>query len=210
MKIIGQVLLWVGFLSGSLATVINAPRDGVEYVKGMTADDAPGFQWVDHSGVELPEEGWNLIPWTWYLLSIGVCVAGIVCLKMGKVSAGQKSERTGANLADIKSSLARAIENTVQLSKETEELAPSQIAQRIDLVLADDLREFAEGRNSITSEFGLDVFADVMTQFASGERSINRAWSAAADGYLDESKTCIDRAIEMFREAQAVLDSAGQ
>ena len=86
MKIAGQVLLRIGFLSGSLATVTNAPADGVKYVKGLTAEDVEGFELADVSGVEVPEEGWNLIPWTWYLASIGVCVVGIVLVRMGKSS----------------------------------------------------------------------------------------------------------------------------
>jgi hypothetical protein len=208
MKIMGQIMLWIGFLSGSLATVFHAPSDGVEYVTKLTPEAVEGFDLPDLSAVEIPNEGWNLIPWTWYLASIGVCVAGIVFLRVGKASEGQKSEKTGANLAEIKTSLDRLIENTIHLSKETDQLAPSQIARKIDETLADDLRIFADGRDSITSEFGLNVFADVMTQFAAGERSINRAWSAAADGYVDESATCVDRAIEMFREAKVLLDSA--
>ena len=208
MKIIGQILLWIGFLSGSLATVFNAPADGVKYVKGVAAEDVEGFEVADLSAVEIPEEGWNLIPWTWYLGSISVCIVGIGFLKAGKSTEGRKSEMTVANLEEIKISLDRLINNSIQLAGATESLAPSQIAAQIDDELAEVMRIFTKGRNSITSEFGLDVFADVMTQFASGERSMNRAWSASADGYIDEAASCIDRAIEMFREAQVQLNSA--
>ena len=34
--------------------------------------------------------------------------------------------------------------------------------------------------------FGMTAYAEVMSRFAAGERLLNRAWSASADGYLDE------------------------
>lgn len=210
MKAIGQFLLWGGFISGSLATVFNSSKKGVEYVTGLTPQYATehGFELSDLSAVVIPEEGWHLIPWTWYLASVAVCVAGIVLLRMGKSTDGQKSEKTEANLMEIQDSLGRLIENAAQLRKETETLAPSQIIKRIDDEMADDFRLFEDGRNSITAEYGLDVFADVMTQFAAGERAINRAWSASADGYVDEAATCIERGQQMLEEAKSLLLAA--
>ena len=37
-KILGQVLLWVGFVSGSLATVWQSPQKGVGYVKDFSRE----------------------------------------------------------------------------------------------------------------------------------------------------------------------------
>ena len=34
--------------------------------------------------------------------------------------------------------------------------------------------------------FGMQNYADVMSNFAAGERYINRVWSASTDGYVDE------------------------
>jgi hypothetical protein len=210
MKVIGQVMLWGGFLSGSLATVYYSSKKGVEYVKELTPEYATehGFELPDLSAVVIPEEGWHLIPWAWYLASVGVCVAGIVMLRIGKSTDGQKSEKTEANLLEMQNSLGRLIDNAAQLRTQTETLAPSQITKRIDDVMADDFRMFADGRNSITAEYGLDVFADVMTQFAAGERAINRAWSASADGYVDEAATCIERGQQMLQEAKTLLMAA--
>ena len=210
MKLFGQVFLWAGFLSGALATVYYAPRKGVEYVKGLTPEFAMehGFDLPDLSGVAVPEEGWELIPWTWYLISVATSVGGIVMLRIGKKSDGQKSEKTEANLVEMENNLSRLIENVKQLRSETESLPPSQIAKRIDDVMADDFRRFADGRDSITAEYGLDVFADVMTQFAAGERAINRAWSASADGYIDEAENCIERGQQMLQAARNLLLTA--
>ena len=205
MKLIGQVLLWLGFLSGSLATVFCAPSAGVDYVKGLSQNviDEGGmrFELADLSEIETPNDGWGLINWPWYLVSVGVSVAGVVLLYRAKSSEGQQSEKTKSNLQEIKSSLDSLIQNVSSLRGSLDEMAPSKITKYIDDVLADDFRVFAEGRDSITAEHDLATFAEVMTQFAAGERSVNRAWSAAADGYVDEVATCIERAESMLMAA---------
>lgn len=67
------------------------------------------------------------------------------------------------------------------------------------------LAEFAEGRNVIAHRFGTPAYAEVMTEFASGERYLNRAWSAAADGYVDEVERSITAAQSFFRAARERL-----
>ena len=47
-----------------------------------------------------------------------------------------------------------------------------------------------------------------MSDFAAGERYLNRVWSASADGYADEAMDYIDRARQQFEEARAKLAQA--
>jgi hypothetical protein len=47
-----------------------------------------------------------------------------------------------------------------------------------------------------------------MDRFASAERAMNRAWSAAADGITEEAELCLARAIETVPEAQKRLKGA--
>ena len=212
MKTMGHVLLWVGFLSGSLATVFYAPAEGVDFMKAMTPEDAlkAAFELPDMQAVVSPEEGWHLIPWVWYGVSVVICVAGIVMLKQTGSPEQQREQGSNLSLADLSERLTRLIDNLEVLIKSVDELPPSQITARIDEQLADDFREFADGRNLITTEYGLNVFADVMTQFASGERSVNRAWSAAADGYVDESETCLKRGKDLLQESHRLLNQAAE
>lgn len=212
MKLLGQLLLWIGFLSGSLATVYNAPAKGVEFVKGLTPEskEVAGFDLPDLSAIDVPEDGWSLIPWLWYGISAVACLAGAVILLSGKLAKGEKNQASAASLTEITKCLNRLIANVGHLAKEIDDLPPSKIVHRVDHVLADDLRDFAEGRESITVEYGLNVFADVMSQFAAGERAVNRAWSASADGYVDEAATCIRRAEAMFEGAKQLLDDAAK
>lgn len=214
MKLIGQILLWIGFLSGSLATVFCTPSAGVNYVKGLSPEVVQEkemrFELRDLSEVSVPEDGWGLISWPWYLGSVAVAIAGVVMLYRAKSTEGQQSELTKSNLQEIKSSLDKLITNLGSLRGSLDTMPPSQITKYIDDVLADDFRIFADGRDSITAEHDLSTFAEVMTQFAAGERSVNRAWSAAADGYVDEVATCLERAEAMLETAKLELHNASE
>jgi hypothetical protein len=78
----------------------------------------------------------------------------------------------------------------------------------IDDRLALDLATFVNARETMIHIHGLQAYADVMTQFAAAERSINRAWSASADGYIDEVWICLDRAKTLMTNAQQTLKGA--
>ena len=79
----------------------------------------------------------------------------------------------------------------------------------IDDRLREDLRRFAEARESIVHLVGLQAYANIMSEFAAGERYVNRVWSASADGYTDEAARYLERAAAQFRQAQAELAAAG-
>lgn len=209
MKTLGQILLWAGFLSGSLATVFNLQQEGVEYVKGLEQTEELGFELKDVSEVPLVEDGWNLIPWVWYGISAGVCLLGVVLIRLAKSGAASNDEEKNlADLGSIKQNLSNLISNGTRLQSQIGKLAPSKITQFIDDDLAVDFRDFAEGRECMVANFGLNTYADVMTNFAAGERAMNRAWSAAADGYVDEATTCVERSIMLLQEAASELDQA--
>ena len=207
MRILGHILLWAGFLAGSFLTVFNSTSEGVEYVKGLKQDDVT-FQLQDLSDIELPKNGWHLIPWPLYATAALVCCAGVILLHLTNLKSTEKSETSAANLAEIKISLARAIKKVKELAAQSTKVAPSIIVTRIDDEIADDLRIFADGRDCMTTEYGLTIFANVMSPFAAGERAINRAWSAAADGYIDEAADCLNRGHQLLVDAQNELELA--
>lgn len=260
MRLLGHILLWAGFLVGSLMTVFLSTKEGVEYTQSLHPDivrlekeiatneeilaqpdlaesspekyekakaalassqkdfdslknvqtvvAAKGVKLQDLSKVTVPENGWHLIPWLWYGLSAAVCFAGVVLLHSSRRTATQKTDKSAASLNEITEALDRAIGQVAKLAKVSSTSAPSKIVAGIDDEIADDLRVFADGRDSMTTEHGLTVFADVMTPFAAGERAINRAWSAAADGYIDEATDCLNRGHEMLLSAREELAKA--
>jgi hypothetical protein len=264
-SLIGQILLWCGFLSGALATVfatgnygrlgitVSDAADPARVIVDAAAEGGSGFEAGIRTDDELlsfngeaidsaaafskrlggfesdqPAEivirrgdeerqlnvsvpsSWTTVNWIWYLVSALVCVSGVVFLRSGKRSRKHIDARSEAGLKQIKAHLADAVHHTEVLNDGIGDYKPRQILNYIEDQLLDDLRGFADGRDTITHEYGLEIFAEVMTQFASGERAINRAWSAAADGYVEEAARCVDHGLAMLKSAQKILLAASQ
>ena len=122
------------------------------------ADPIRGFDFPDGlTEFEVPEESWKLIPWNWYLGAVFVSIIGVAMMWKARFSEGQKSEQSEASLSEIKTSLSQLISDVAELGKDAKKIAPSKIVERIDEVLAEDLRTFAEGRDSITAELSHHV-----------------------------------------------------
>jgi len=81
----------------------------------------------------------------------------------------------------------------------------ADLREKIDLKLRTDLRRFADARESMVHLFGLQTYADIMSNFAAGERYINRVWSSSADGYDKEATAYLKKAASQFSEAQEQL-----
>jgi hypothetical protein len=68
---------------------------------------------------------------------------------------------------------------------------------------------FVASRELLVARMGLGGYASLMDRFAGAERQLHRAWSAAADGVLEETHVCLERARVVLEEARAALGSAG-
>ncbi len=176
--ILGQLLLWGGFLSGALAAVFRIKS--------------------------IPNE-WDTIPWHWFLWSLAAGIVGIVLFRTSRRGNASDEDIADADFALLAPALERLRQTIAQLLAELPQLAPSEIVKRIDDQCAEDFAEFVESRESIIRQQGLPAYANVMTEFAAAERAVNRAWSAAADGYLDEVATCLERARRLIVDAQEQL-----
>ncbi|MEM7317340.1 MAG: hypothetical protein AAF497_29800, partial [Planctomycetota bacterium] len=86
--------------------------------------------------------------------------------------------------------------------------APNELLNVIDGQCSDRFSEFVEARQALVKRFSLRVYAEVMTEFASAERYVNRCWSAAADGYVDEVAASLTRASRHLAQARELLQAA--
>jgi hypothetical protein len=77
-----------------------------------------------------------------------------------------------------------------------------RIVERAERITAEHVPPFIEARPQLVSRLGLAGYAQLMDRFAAGERQLNRAWSAAADGYEEEAVACLDNAAVLFEEAE--------
>jgi hypothetical protein len=150
---------------------------------------------------------WSTIPWLWFGISAAVSFAGVVLLRM-KIGPDEKhEEKTAESLTALNDSIARLANSAALIAKKQDKLAPTEMVHEIDEYCADDFALFVEKRKSMISAYGLKDYANVMTQFSAGERAMNRAWSAAADGYVDEVRDCLERSHRHLKETHDLLSN---
>jgi len=146
-----------------------------------------------------------------WLLFVPAAIAGMLGVFMIKrQSSGEATSEhvLSANRAELNDSLGNIVTNLERMSEEGDSIATADLREQIDGRLRDDLRRFADARESLIHLFGLQTYANVMSDFAAGERYVNRVWSASADGYDGEARSYLGRAAVQFRAAQQQLDSA--
>ncbi len=76
----------------------------------------------------------------------------------------------------------------------------------LGIVVEDQLPAFPAGRDRMVARFGLGGYAALMDRFAAAERQLHRAWSATADGYLEEAAECVERGASLLVESQEELE----
>ncbi|TWU37602.1 hypothetical protein Q31b_43900 [Novipirellula aureliae] len=182
MRILGHTLLWAGFLAGAFVSLRHLESAG---------------------------EGWATIRWDLYAVTIVVGIIGVVLLRIDNQKVEADDTKTDGQVSILRSRLARLIEVVDQLCR-SDSLHPTQVRDSIDADCTGPLAEFAEARNALTRRYGLTVYADIMTEFASAERYINRSWSAAADGYVDEVAASLLRAKGHLAKAKILIDNADE
>ena len=146
----------------------------------------------------------------WMLFGISV-VAAIVGMRLVK-QADSAHAQSDEVLENNRNELHQSLDNVVRDLQEMTISAPAGEALReaIDTRLREDLRRFAEARESMVHLFGLQAYADIMSSFAAGERYINRVWSASVDGYDREAETYLEKAARQFADAQGQLARAAE
>jgi len=108
------------------------------------------------------------------------------------------------DLKSIEQSLAELATRSAQLDADKANLDVYDVHERIDATFMEELDRFVQARNSVVHAYGMSQYADLMNHFAAGERSLNRAWSASVDGYIDEVQECLAKAARHFEDARDV------
>jgi len=142
------------------------------------------------------------INWTLMVPALVVGVIGLVLYRRAVHLDSRSGDRLSGNIETLGASLDRILANLEHLNKLGDELPTYEARFEIDRLFREDLDNFAEARESMIHVFGMQNYADVMSNFAAGERYINRVWSASTDGYVDEVHLYLGRARDQFREAQ--------
>lgn len=146
------------------------------------------------------------VSWTLFVGAALAAVAGLVLVKR-QASADATSETVlEVNRGELTESIQNIVTDLGELV--AADTSGSDLRDKIDHKLRDDLRRFADARQSMVHLFGLQTYADIMSSFATGERYVNRVWSASADDYPDEARDYLQRAAKQFDAAKQQLAAA--
>ncbi len=149
------------------------------------------------------------VHWGFYSACAAAMVLGIIVSHLARSADSELSgEKHEADIATLKVSLSDLIDKVKGFETKTADEDQLEVHRRIDLELLGDINAFVEARESMIPKLGMQRYADIMSPFANGERLINRAWSASADGYVDEVRDCIAAARVQLEKAQELLASS--
>ena len=141
------------------------------------------------------------IQWGPYGAMAALAIAGVVMLRRTAGSAAFGAERVRQDVSALRGHLQTVLGGVDDILGRRNEGSVYDVRDMIDNELAEPLGAFADRRETLIAAHGLEVYADVMTRFAGAERLVNRAWSASADGYIDEVWPCLERAQALLRDA---------
>lgn len=146
--------------------------------------------------------------WGIFAVSVGLMVVGIVVARRagasGPAAAAVAGSAGGARLA-----LERLVEGTRRLAGRVEELDDPGLHEALDALQKGPVFDFLENREELQRSLGLGRYAEVMAQLAIGERLLNRAWTALADGYGAEARRSLQEALPFLEDAMRLAAPAG-
>ena len=145
------------------------------------------------------------VEWPLYGAAVAVATLGVVLLRLSSRRAGLETDKLNANSTILSASLERLTTQIDALLAARETTDVFSVHGRIDAELVAPLNAFVAARESMIHLYGLQPYAEVMTRFAGSERMLNRAWSASADGYIDEVWKCVEIALVEMRAARTKL-----
>jgi len=146
--------------------------------------------------------------WNLFVPAALAGIAGVYLIKRLASGEARSEHVLTENRTELNESLGNIVSNLEQLNEAGDAISTDNLRAEIDDRLRNDLRRFADARESLIHLFGLQAYANVMSSFAAGERYVNRVWSASADGYDGEARNYLGKAADQFRAARQQLESA--
>lgn len=149
----------------------------------------------------------EVINWRWFVPAVVFAAIGVQQIKQAASTAARDRGRLSSERDVIEGSLERIVANLESLRSGSAAIPPFEMRFEIDRLFRDDLTKFVEAREALARLYGIQAYADIVSEFAAGERYLNRVWSASADGYVDEVSTYLDKAYVQFGHARRRLEA---
>ena len=147
------------------------------------------------------------VNWSLFAVAAVGGVLGLVLIKRAASAHATSEAVLELNRGELRESIENIVRDLGDISADASAKGVG-LREAIDLRLRNDLRRFADARESMVHLFGLQTYADIMSHFAAGERYVNRVWSASADGYDEEASDYLVKASQQFAIAQEQLLAA--
>lgn len=154
--------------------------------------------------------------WLFVLAVVGL-VGGSALVKRGarRARARGRAENDGPAQGSPQAALGEIIRAARDLQRDLPSMSADAdraqaVIERIGRVQAVLALQVVEGRDVLVGALGMAGYAELMDAFSRLERALNRAWSAAADGVLDEALRCIDEAVALAPEVERRLGGGGR
>lgn len=143
-------------------------------------------------------------PLNWSLTAIGAVLLMIgFFIKRGKPAGGHGAEeKTGAGSVSAADAAMRETASKVKLLQaDAARLELQQLVARLDLIIKENIQPVIDAQALIIEKQGFAKYAAHTSPWATGERLIYRAWSAATDGHRPEAIASLGESILHFEEA---------
>ena len=150
----------------------------------------------------------ELVDLTLFVPAAASGVLGVFFIKRETRGEARSESVLSANRQELTESLRNIVAGLDDIRARKSSIGVAALRDEIDQRLRRDLRRFADARESMIHLFSLQTYADIMSEFAAGERYVNRVWSASADGYGEEAHAYLERAAGQFRHASEQLRAA--
>ncbi|MGF1509910.1 MAG: hypothetical protein ACFB9M_10460 [Myxococcota bacterium] len=142
------------------------------------------------------------IRWLGFGPALLVAVVGIGMMRWARRGHGTSDEHHAMGFRHAKEALERVVGRLDDIAGRP----VPQWGSLIDDIVMPELQIFVDHRDVVRNLGGLDAYARTMDSFARGERTLNRVWSAAVDGYEGEARRRLTQARQDFEAAGTMLD----
>lgn len=178
--------------------------------KGATVDPALLAALRDSGETRVKVKEFALARWTglpWFALGcVGLATGAWLARREARralLAAGAGARATESSPEATFAAIRRVVD---ELRSDPAPPAERAAAQRRILDALTPVQEslvpaFVATRDLLIARLGMGGYARLMDRFAAAERQINRAWSAAADGYLEEARERLELAAGLLGEA---------
>jgi len=135
---------------------------------------------------------------------------GLVILHRGSRAATQAAHVLAGDQSILAQSVAALLEQLSRVREQFDANRLEVVRNAIDSGMRGEITRFVDARESMIHLYGMQTYADIMSDFAAGERYLNRVWSASTDAYPDEVCDYLDKADEQFTSARRRLADVAQ